>query len=66
VLLGAQMPALLIETSFISNSRECVRLKDPTYQERLTEGILQGIKEYIKETNQVVFLYHQPDTNTKG
>ena len=26
VLLGAQMPAILVETSFISNARECKRL----------------------------------------
>ena len=51
VLLGAQMPAILIESSFISNPRECKRLKDPQYQERLCEGIVKGIRAYIKETN---------------
>ena len=29
VLLGAQMPSILVETSFISNPRECKRLMDP-------------------------------------
>ena len=51
VLLGAQMPSILIETSFISNSRECKRLLDPTYQERLAEGIVEGIRTYIKATS---------------
>jgi len=37
VLIGAQMPAVLIETSFISNKRECQRLINPRYQERLCE-----------------------------
>ncbi len=51
VLLGAQMPAVLIETSFISNPRECKRLKNPRYQERLCDGIIKGIRGYIKEIN---------------
>ncbi len=51
VLLGAQMPAILIETSFISNKRECNRLTDATYQDHLCDAILQGIRRYIQETN---------------
>ena len=51
VLLGAQMPAILIETSFISNPRECKRLVNPRYQDRMVEGIVRGIKKYIKETS---------------
>lgn len=51
VLLGAQMPSILIETSFISNPRECKRLNSPKYQEQLCEGIVKGIQKYIQETN---------------
>lgn len=49
VLLGAQMPAILIETSFISNPRECKRLVSDAYQERLCDGIVNGIRAYIQE-----------------
>ncbi|MCJ7617488.1 MAG: N-acetylmuramoyl-L-alanine amidase, partial [Desulfobacterales bacterium] len=56
VLLGAQMPAILIETSFISNPKECKRLINSTYQERLCEAIVNGIEKYIKETNPTAFL----------
>ncbi len=49
VLLGAQMPAILVETSFISNRRECERLVNPQYQQRLCEAIVIGIKKYIQE-----------------
>ena len=56
VLLGAQMPSILIETSFISNSRECRRLTNSDYQEKMAEGILQGIQAYIRETNPTAFL----------
>jgi len=55
VLLGAQMPAILVETSFISNPRECKRLMDPAYQERLAEGIAIGIEKYIKATSPTAF-----------
>ncbi len=51
VLLGAQMPAILIETSFISNKRECMRLLDPDYQELLCDAIINGVRNYMKEIN---------------
>ena len=55
VLLGAQMPSILIETSFISNPRECKRLKNAHYQELMCEGIIKGIKSYIQHTNPSAF-----------
>jgi len=55
VLLGAQMPAILVETSFISNPRECKRLMDPAYQERLCDGIVLGVEKYIKATSPTAF-----------
>ena len=56
VLLGAQMPAILIETSFISNPTECRRLINTKYYDRLCDGIVNGIRAYIKETNPTAFL----------
>ena len=53
VLLGAQMPAILIETSFISNARECSRLMDPVYQDRMCDMIIEGLDRYIKEAHPV-------------
>jgi len=66
VLLGAQMPAILIETSFISNSRECKRLINWTYQDRLCDGIVRGIREYIKETNPTALMKPQLKNSSKG
>ncbi len=56
VLLGAQMPSILVETSFISNPRECKRLMDGNYQEHMSDAIFHGIQEYIKETSPTAFL----------
>ena len=49
VLLEAVMPAILIETAFISNPRECKRLIDPEYQDILTDAITKGVVSYINE-----------------
>ena len=66
VLLGAQMPAILVETSFISNPRECKRLVNPRYQERLCEAIIKGIKTYIKETSPTAFRKEPPNAGING
>lgn len=66
VLLGAHMPAILVETSFISNKKECKRLINSKYQDRLCEGIINGIKKYIIETNPTAFLNTSPPRGGKG
>jgi len=66
VLLGAQMPAILIEISFISNSRECKRLTSPTYQDSLSDAIIKGIQKYIEETHPTAFLKTPPYAGTAG
>ena len=55
VLLGAQMPSILVETSFISNERECARLASPEYQDRICDAIITGVGRYIKDTNPTAF-----------
>jgi N-acetylmuramoyl-L-alanine amidase len=47
VLVGATMPSILVESAFISNEKEEVRLKDPAFHEQVAEGILDGIITYI-------------------
>lgn len=47
VLVGATMPSILVETAFITNQKEELKLKDPTYQDATAEGILAGVKGYI-------------------
>ncbi|MGD8366062.1 MAG: N-acetylmuramoyl-L-alanine amidase [Desulfobacterales bacterium] len=64
VLLGAQMPAVLVETSFISNARECKRLVSPDYQEQLCRGIVDGIRSYIRENQPTAF--RRPVTGSQG
>ena len=49
VLLGAEMPCILIETAFITNPRECRRLNTAGYQEDIADAIVNGIEHYIGE-----------------
>ncbi|MFC1533828.1 N-acetylmuramoyl-L-alanine amidase [Thermodesulfobacteriota bacterium] len=52
VLIGAEMPAILVETGFISNSTERKRLLSGKYRETLADGIVSGIDLYIKSIDQ--------------
>ena len=49
VLMGARMPAILVETSFLSNRVEEKRLKDKKYQKRVADGIVRGVKSFLAE-----------------
>jgi len=51
VLLGARMPSILIETSFLSNKMECKRLLTQSYRDDICTAITDGIEKYIKATN---------------
>lgn len=46
VLRGAAMPAVLVETAFISNPKEAAKLKDPAFRKRVAEAITAGIRAY--------------------
>jgi len=47
VLRNADMPAMLVETGFISNPEEERRLLDPAHQRRLASAVLNGINTYF-------------------
>ena len=49
VLIGADIPSILVETSFISNPTEEKRLNNSKYRARIAEGIYIGIKQYSSE-----------------
>lgn len=53
VLIGARMPSIMVETSFITNKREEKRLASGSYQDAVAEGILAGIRSYIKQMERI-------------
>ena len=48
VLVGALMPAILVETGYITHQEEGENLLDGYYQKLLAEGIADGIEQYLK------------------
>jgi N-acetylmuramoyl-L-alanine amidase len=53
VLLGARMPAVLVETGFISNRAEERRLASSRYQDEVAAGIAQAIRTFASGDAQV-------------
>jgi N-acetylmuramoyl-L-alanine amidase len=47
VLIGANMPSILAEISFISNPGDERRLKSPDYRQRIAESLYRGISRYV-------------------
>ncbi|HYO52457.1 N-acetylmuramoyl-L-alanine amidase [Archangium sp.] len=47
VLLGAKMPAILVETSFLSHPEEEKRLASETYQEDVAQAIAHGVEDFL-------------------
>ncbi len=49
VLMGAQMPAILVEVGFISHPEEGKLLATKDYQGRIAASLLEGIGEFVEE-----------------
>jgi len=49
VLLGANMPAILVECAFVSNPRDRRKLESPDYIRYLADGMAVGADMYLKE-----------------
>jgi N-acetylmuramoyl-L-alanine amidase len=47
VLKAPDIPSILVETAFISNPEEEKRLSDESYQIKMAQAILKGIKAYF-------------------
>jgi N-acetylmuramoyl-L-alanine amidase len=53
VLLGTKMPAILVETSYLSNPEEERRLRSKAYQEEIARAIAAGVEEFLESRQQV-------------
>jgi N-acetylmuramoyl-L-alanine amidase len=47
VLIGGEMPSVLVEISYLSNPRDEARLRSSQYLQDVAQGIYEGILEYI-------------------
>ena len=48
VLIGAAMPSVLAEISFVSNHQELTLLKTPAYRQKIAESLLAAVSKYRK------------------
>ena len=53
VLIGADMPSILTEISFLSNPADEQLLKKPENRQRVAEGLYQGVASYLESMNSV-------------
>src|SRR5467141_3584993 len=51
VVIGANMPSVLAESSFIPNPSDEQWLKKPESRQRVAEGLYRGIETYLQNTN---------------
>ena len=54
VLIGAEMPSVLAEVSFITNRAEVALLKKPAYRQRLAQALFDAINKYQKSLKNVI------------
>jgi N-acetylmuramoyl-L-alanine amidase len=53
VLLGANMPSVLVEVSYLSNTEDAKLLSQDEYRQRIAESIARGIENYTASLKKV-------------
>lgn len=56
VLIGTQVPAILIETGFVSNPAEGRKLSTTAYQYKIATAIAQGVDRFLGKTDASPFV----------
>ncbi len=51
VLIGANMPSVLAEISFLTNPDDAAQLRDGAYRERIAEALYKGVARYERSLN---------------
>ncbi|QMV17971.1 AMIN domain-containing protein [Granulicella sp. 5B5] len=51
VLIGANMPSILAEISFVTNPDDAAELETPEYRERVAESLYKGVAKYAETIN---------------
>ena len=59
VLIGAVMPSVLAEISFITNPQEAKLLKSNAYRQKIAEALFNAIRKYQTSLAKVASIGHQ-------
>jgi N-acetylmuramoyl-L-alanine amidase len=60
VLIGANMPSILAEISFLTNPDDAHELRDPEYRERIAESLYRGVSRYVSSLSGVRIAQSSP------
>ncbi len=60
VLIGANMPSILAEISFVSNPTDEKLLRKPDYRQKVAEALYRGIQRYANSLSGVKVAAHRP------
>ncbi len=64
VLIGANMPSILAEISFVTNPQDAAKLETPEYRERVAESLYKGVARYAAAINGQVPTVDAPKRRT--
>ncbi len=55
VLIGAQMPSILAEIGFLTNSKDEANLSKPEYRQKIAEALYRGLNQYSQSLSHYEF-----------
>ena len=53
VLIGTSVPAILVETGFVTNPTEGKKLTSDTYQQKVAAAIVRGVEKFLGNSEQI-------------
>jgi N-acetylmuramoyl-L-alanine amidase len=65
VLIGANMPSILAEISFLSNPGDEKRLQTAEYRQKIAESLYKGISKYVSSLSSVKVAQKGPTTSSE-
>jgi len=66
VLIGANMPSVLAEISFLSNPNDEKMLRRPDQRQRIAEGLFKGVTSYLDSMNSLSYNQQKPLAPRQG
>jgi N-acetylmuramoyl-L-alanine amidase len=64
VLIGANMPSILAEISFLTNPRDEKLLRRPDYRQKIADALYKGILDYVNNLGGVKVAQRAASDNT--
>jgi N-acetylmuramoyl-L-alanine amidase len=66
VLIGANMPSILAEVSFVSNPDDAKKLKTNDYRQRIADSLYKGVARYVNSLSGVKVASKNNGSNAEG